>query len=62
MLLNAYVAVVARLSQLRARAADDRGDSPVSTAVIVAGLAAAAVGIVVAITKVADSWAAKIPK
>lgn len=62
MLLMAYTAVATRLHEIKERAADDRGDSPVSTAIIVAVLATAAVAIAGVIAAAASSWAAKIPK
>jgi hypothetical protein len=39
----------------------DRGESPVSTAVIVAILAAAAVAVATAIALIATNWTATIP-
>ncbi|WP_328384198.1 hypothetical protein OHQ88_33900 (plasmid) [Micromonospora zamorensis] len=62
MLLKAYAAVTARLQEIRHPDTADRGDSPVSTAVIVALLAAAAVAVATAITAAANGWVARIPR
>lgn len=49
------------VDRLRAAAADDRGDSPVSTAIIVAILAVAAVAVATAIAVAANGWLTRIP-
>jgi hypothetical protein len=54
-------AVGARWAELTDPQESERGDSPVSTAIIVALLAAAAVAIMAVITAAATGWAAKIP-
>jgi len=51
----------ARLATLRAVENRDRGDSPVSTAVIVAIIAAGAIIIATAIIAVAQGWVDLIP-
>jgi hypothetical protein len=56
------VAAIALGDRLRAAVDDDRGDSPVSTAIIVALLAVAAVAVATAITAAANGWLGKIPK
>lgn len=61
MLLKLYTAAVARLAALADPEEADRGDSPVSTAVIVALLAAAAVTVAGIITAAATRWANAIP-
>ncbi|MFI5840191.1 hypothetical protein ACIA8K_10855 [Catenuloplanes sp. NPDC051500] len=45
LLLNAYVAVSTRLASLNRPENRDRGDGPVPTVIIIAGLAALAVGV-----------------
>ena len=54
-------ALAVRLAELRRADQRDRGDSPVPTAVIIVGLAAAAVALVVAITTAVNGWIAEIP-
>jgi hypothetical protein len=51
----------ARWHALATAAKPDRGDSPVSTAVIVAIIAAGAVVVATAIVAVANGWVALIP-
>ncbi len=53
--------LAARWHTLHTPGERDRGESPVSTAVIVAILAAAAVAVATAIALVASNWAASIP-
>lgn len=60
-LIACYAAVAARWAELNDPQENERGDSPVSTAIIVALLAAAAVAIAAVITAAATGWAAKIP-
>ncbi len=60
-LIACYAAVAARWAQLTDPENNDRGDSPVSTAIIVALVAAAAVAVMAVITAAATGWAAKIP-
>ena len=57
-----FVLVTTLIDRARSAARDDRGDSPVSTAVIVTLLALAAVGVAAAIKLAADGWTSKIPK
>ncbi|MGB2570408.1 hypothetical protein ACPFP2_18435 [Micromonospora citrea] len=54
-----YVATVARLSELRREA--DRGDSPVPTAVIIAGLVAAGITVTALVATKAKAWMDGIP-
>jgi hypothetical protein len=49
-----------RIDHLRTAGERDRGDSPVPTAIIIAGLAAAAGAVVLAATTLANGWMAKI--
>lgn len=49
-----YVATVARLSELRREA--ERGDSPVPTAVIIAGLVVAAAAVTALVKTKAEGW------
>ncbi len=60
-LSNASIWVVTRWRTLRTPAERDRGDSPVSTAVIVAIIAAGAVAVATAVIVVANDWSAAIP-
>ena len=61
MLIAFYAAVAARWSQLSDPQVSDRGDSPVSTAIITALLAALAVAVLAVITAAATGWVGKIP-
>jgi hypothetical protein len=61
-LITAYAAVAARWTELTDVHNRDRGESPVSTAVIIGGIALAAVALVATITAVAKAWGDKIPK
>ncbi|MGC5017312.1 hypothetical protein [Micromonospora sp. DT47] len=54
-----YVATVARLSELRREA--DRGDSPVPTAVIIAGLVVAGIAVTALVKTKATTWMNNIP-
>ncbi|GAB7048039.1 hypothetical protein [Catenuloplanes indicus] len=45
LLIQAYVAVTTRLAQLNSPEKRDRGESPVSTVIIIAGLAVLAIGV-----------------
>ncbi len=54
--------LVARWLSLRALAREDRGDSPVSTAVIVAIIAAGAIVVASAVIAAARGWVDIIPK
>jgi hypothetical protein len=54
------VAVMSVSDRLRSVARGDRGDNPVSTAIIVAVLAAAAVAVAVAIKQIADNWVGRL--
>ncbi|GAB7039994.1 MULTISPECIES: hypothetical protein [Catenuloplanes] len=47
LLLTAYVSVRTRLADLTSPEKRDRGESPVSTVIIIAGLAALAVGVMI---------------
>ncbi|MEU1605433.1 MULTISPECIES: hypothetical protein [Micromonospora] len=49
-----YVATVARLAELRREA--ERGDSPVPTAVIIAGLVVAAAAVTALVKTKAEGW------
>lgn len=49
-----------RVDHLRRAGERDRGDSPVPTAIIIAGLAAAAVALVATASTLASGWMAKI--
>ncbi|TDB70607.1 hypothetical protein [Micromonospora sp. KC723] len=54
-----YLAAVDRLSRLRRES--DRGDSPVPTAVIIAGLVVAATAVTGLVLQKAESWMNSIP-
>ncbi|WP_432902214.1 hypothetical protein ACQP1S_01385 [Micromonospora matsumotoense] len=54
-----YVATVARLAELRREA--ERGDSPVPTAVIIAGLVTAGIAVTVLVKSKAEAWMNGIP-
>ncbi|MEV0939207.1 hypothetical protein AB0I90_02360 [Micromonospora wenchangensis] len=54
-----YVATTARLAELRREA--ERGDSPVPTAVIIAGLVAAGIAVTVLVKEKAETWMNGIP-
>ncbi|MFJ6196707.1 hypothetical protein [Micromonospora sp. NPDC092111] len=54
-----YVATVTRLSELRRES--ERGDSPVPTAVIIAGLVAAGIAVTALVTTKAKAWMNGIP-
>ena len=58
--ISTWVAI--RWRELRDRLIDDRGDSPVSTAIIVAIIAAAAVAVATAVALAANNWTAEIPE
>jgi len=60
-LLRMPTLLAARLQTMLTTAERDRGDSPVSTAVIVAIIAAGAVAVATAIIAVANGWVALIP-
>ena len=45
LLIQAYVAVTTRFAQLTSAERRDRGESPVSTVIIIAGLAVLAIGV-----------------
>ncbi|MEV4768194.1 hypothetical protein ACWDUH_01535 [Micromonospora wenchangensis] len=49
-----YVATVTRLAELRREA--ERGDSPVPTAVIIAGLVVAGAAVTVLVKEKAETW------
>lgn len=53
--------LVTRWYQFRGRSGPDRGDSPVSTAILVAAIAAAALVVAGAITLAVDNFTAEIP-
>ncbi|BBH67110.1 hypothetical protein ACTI_37950 [Actinoplanes sp. OR16] len=61
-LLTCYTAVAARWGALTDPAERERGDSPVSTAIIVALVAAAALAVATLIATIANNWAARIPQ
>ncbi|MFY1626094.1 hypothetical protein ACN261_10330 [Micromonospora sp. WMMD723] len=54
-----YVATVARLAELRRES--ERGDSPVPTAVIIAGLVAAGIAVTILVKEKATAWMNGIP-
>ncbi|MFI9642653.1 hypothetical protein ACIG87_21760 [Micromonospora sp. NPDC051925] len=54
-----YVATVTRLSELRREA--ERGDSPVPTAVIIAGLVTAGIAVTLLVKEKAEGWINAIP-
>ncbi|MBM7077709.1 hypothetical protein [Micromonospora humida] len=54
-----YVATVARLAELRREA--ERGDSPVPTAVIIAGLVTAGIAVTLLVKAKAEDWINGIP-
>jgi hypothetical protein len=60
-LLIAYAAVTARWAQLTDKNNSDRGEGPVSTAVVIAVAAAAAVALGVIIMAAVNNWGSKIP-
>ncbi|MCW6003112.1 hypothetical protein K1W54_00735 [Micromonospora sp. CPCC 205371] len=49
-----------RIDHLRTQAERDRGDGPVPTAIIIPGLAAAAVAVTATAASLASGWMAKI--
>ena len=55
------VAIAALADRTRSVARGDRGDSPVSTAIIVAVLAVAALAVATAIATIANGWLSDIP-
>lgn len=61
-LITAYAAVAARWAQLTDKRNSDRGEGPVSTAVVIAVAAAAAVALGVIILAAVNTWGDKIPK
>jgi hypothetical protein len=58
--ISTWVAI--RWHDLRHRLTGDRGDSPVSTAIIVAIIAAAAFAVATAVALAATNWTAEIPQ
>ncbi|WP_420119281.1 hypothetical protein [Micromonospora sp.] len=54
-----YVATVTRLAELRREA--ERGDSPVPTAVIIAGLVTAGIAVTILVKAKAEDWINGIP-
>jgi hypothetical protein len=56
------VAMMSISDRARSVAKGDRGDSPVSTAIIVAVLAVAALAIATAIAAIANGWLTRIPQ
>jgi hypothetical protein len=62
LMLTVYTAVVARWAAMTDPAERERGDNPVSTAIIVAVVATAAVAVGLAITNAVTGWTAKIPQ
>ncbi|MEE6258185.1 hypothetical protein [Plantactinospora sonchi] len=57
-----HTALVIRLNELRRGGERDRGDSPVPTAVIIIGLAAAAIAVTVAVSGSVDDWLQELPE
>ncbi|MEO3745167.1 hypothetical protein [Plantactinospora sp. B5E13] len=57
-----HTALVIRLNELRRGAERDRGDSPVPTAVIIIGLAAAALAVTVAVSDSVSDWLQDLPQ
>lgn len=49
-----------RVDHLRTQAERDRGDGPVPTAIIIAGLAAAAIAVTATAATLANGWMSKI--
>ena len=62
MLLKLSISVTERVRQLTDRAARDRGEGPVPYIVLVATIAALAVGIGLALAPVITGWVNRIPK
>ena len=60
-LLTAYAAVTARWAQITDENNSDRGEGPVSTAVVIAVAAAAAVVLGAIILAAVKNWGSKIP-
>lgn len=56
-----YATVLQRLEELHRPGESDRGDSPVPTAIIIAGLAVLAAGILTVAATAIDDWTALIP-
>ncbi|MGI5211383.1 hypothetical protein [Plantactinospora sp. CA-290183] len=56
-----YTALAVRLAELRRDDQRDRGDSPVPTAVIIVGLAAAAVALTIAVSQSVSAWMGDLP-
>jgi CHASE2 domain-containing sensor protein len=56
------VVMISISERLRSVAKGDRGDSPVSTAIIVAVLAVAALAVATAIAAIANGWLDLIPE
>ena len=61
-LITAYAAAASRWAQITDERNRDRGDSPVSTAIIIGGIALAAVALVAVITGIVTGWGEKIPR
>jgi len=60
-LLHCYTALLARWADLTSSPERDRGEGPLSTAIIVVTLAIAAVTLAVAITAAVTSYQGQIP-
>ncbi len=60
-LIYLHVAIASRLRELNAPGERDRGDSPVPTAIIIAGLAALAAVVLVWAGTLAQNWMADPP-
>lgn len=58
--MTVYLLTLVRVRLAGVRASRDRGSGPVETAVVVAGLLAAAIAVVAAITMVVDKYKSKI--
>ncbi|MFC4109700.1 hypothetical protein ACFOX0_27675 [Micromonospora zhanjiangensis] len=56
-----YASALRRIDELRRTDPADRGDSPVPTAIIIAGLAVLAAGILAVAATAIDGWTALIP-
>ncbi|MDG4827836.1 hypothetical protein O7627_00790 [Solwaraspora sp. WMMD1047] len=59
--LDLFDALRTRLTELRVTAERDRGDSPVPTAVIIAGLAIIALALVLLAETAVTDWMGEIP-
>ncbi|GLW34481.1 hypothetical protein [Actinoplanes regularis] len=60
--IKAYTEAVTRWAQLTDERSRDRGEGPVSNAVVIAVAAAGAVLLGTIITAAVNTWGAKIPK